>query len=1101
MSKTRVELHNHTHYSLMDGLNTPEEMVSVAKQFGMPALSITDHGTLSGHRAMQEACYEAGLKPILGVEAYISASDRFDRRPVTKREDNVSLYNHIILLAKNENGLKNLHNMSREAWTSGFYSKPRIDWELMDEYGDDLVILSGCMNGLISKAFERGDIDEAYATAKKYSDRFGDNFYIEVQPHNPADLNAFLLDVADKYNIAPVATTDCHFIRPELRWVEEAMLILSTSPRRAQGVNYHTTSDIKDIFERFREIYPERPISFEEIDVYLMNREEAEAGFEKQNITREDIFENTLKIAEEVSDYRFLKGEDLLPRVSADPDKDLRDLATIGLDKLGFGTDSVYRERLSHELDIIEKKNFSSYFIIVADMIDWAKKNNIFVGPGRGSAAGSLVCYALGITSIDPIKYDLLFSRFIDESRDDWPDIDMDFEKSRRGELKEYLGNKYGYVASISNFIYFKDKSVVRDAARVFAVPIEDVDRALKQVDTWEEFLTTSAKETVDFRTKYPEVTDLASHLRGRIRAVGMHAAGVVTSSVPIEDYAPFETRSDPNEKISGRIPAVAWDMEDCADVGLIKLDILGLSTLDVIHDCVDLIEERHGKKIDLDSLPLNDNKVFNTLSSGNTVGVFQADAGPYRSLLMEMKVDTFEDLVASNALVRPGARNTVGQQFIDRKHGRESVKVIHPMLEDVLKHTYGTIVYQEQVMQVAMMLGGLSGSEANKLRKIIGKKRDVKEFDAYRQHFIDGATQHITLEQAQDLWHDFEAHADYSFNRSHAVAYSTLSYWTAWLKVNYPLEFMTALFRNEDNTDKKVDIFIEMRRLGIKVKVPHINLSDARAKIEDGIVRLGLTDIKYISDKVFAKIDQHRPFDSYAEFRLVKSKKGSGISAQAENAMNVVGALKFNDNKLTGKESESYYEFLRIPKFAGKPLPKAVIDVLTNLEDFSEEGTYVVKGMVKDIKRGKSAKGKEWVRAEIIDETGSDGVFCDPSDVPETGQMYMMLVTWNRIMYKIPVDEVNESNQHPFIQFIFNKSKRPPVGAIEILAVETRFTQAKKMMATLVIANSKREMRRVFVFPAQYSSMAGKLKPGKILNVKLDKSRDGTLYIKEITK
>jgi DNA polymerase-3 subunit alpha len=403
--------------------------------------------------------------------------------------------------------------------------------------------------------------------------------------------------------------------------------------------------------------------------------------------------------------------------------------------------------------------------------------------------------------------------------------------------------------------------------------------------------------------------------------------------------------------------------------------------------------------------------------------------------------------------------------------------------------------------MQAAMLLGGLTGSEANKLRKIIGKKRDVKEFDAYKQKFIDGAQNHISLDQAKDLWHDFEAHADYSFNRSHAVAYSTLSYWTAWLKVNYPLEFMAALFRNEDNRDKKVDIFIEMRRLGIKVKVPHINISDARAKIEGDVIRLGLTDIKYISDKVFSNIDRHRPFVSYQHFREARTKKRSGITSQAENAMNVVGALHFNDNPLEGNESDNYYEFLRIPKFAGRPLPKAVIDVLTDLENFSEEGTYVIKGMVTETKRGKSAKGKEWVRAEVVDETGSDGLFCDPGDVPESGQMYMMLVTWNRIMYKIPVDEVNESNPHPFIQFIFNKSRRPSVGAVEILAVEVRFTQAKKMMATLVVANSKREMRRVFVFPAQYSSMAGKLKPGKILNVKLDKSRDGTLYIKEITK
>jgi DNA polymerase-3 subunit alpha len=1085
----------------MDGLNTPEEMVAVAKEFGMPALSITDHGTLSGHRSMQSACYEGGIKPILGVEAYISPSDRFDRRPITKREDNVSLYNHIILLAKNENGLKNLHNMSREAWTSGFYSKPRIDWELMDQYGDDIIILSGCMNGLIPKAFERGEIDEAKKIAKQYYDRFGNNFYIEVQPHNPPELNEFLLKLADKNGLKAVATTDCHFIRPELRWVEEAMLILSTSPKKAEGKNYDNTSHIEDVFERFREIYPDRPISFEEIDVYLMNREEAELGFEKQGIVREDIFENTLAIAEEIGEYRFLKGEDLLPAISVSADQELTNSVFRGLKEKGLDTNSEYVERAKVELEVIKNKKFSPYFLIVSDMINSARENDIFVGPGRGSSAGSLVCYALGITNIDPIKYNLLFFRFIDESRDDWPDIDVDFEKSRRSEIKEYLGQKYGYVASISNFIYFKDKGVVRDAARVYAVPIDEVNKALKQVDTWEEFLSTGAKETIDFRRKYPEVVELASQLRGRIRSVGMHAAGVVTSSLPIEDYAPFETRSDPSDKIVGRIPAVAWDMDECADVGLIKLDILGLSTLDVIHDNLKLIEKRHGIKLDLNSIPLDDKRVFAGLSRGETVGVFQADAGPYCNLLMDMGVSDFEDLVASNALVRPGARNTVGEAFIRRKQGKEEIDVLHPLVEDILSMTYGTIVYQEQVMQVATILGGLTNSEANKLRKIIGKKRDVKEFDVYKGKFISGASEYVGEDKAKDIWHDFEAHADYSFNRSHAVAYSMLSYWTMWLKINYPIEFMTALFRNEDDRDKKTDIFIEMRRLGIKVKVPHINTSAERAEIEGDAIRLGLTDIKFISDKVFRNIDKARPFDSYQAFMEIKSKKRSGITSQTMASMNAIGALKFDDNPLTGKEQDNYYEFLRIPKFAGKPLPKAVLDVLTNFEDFSEEETFVVKGMIKSIKRGRSEGRKEWVRAEVVDETGSDGLFCDPSDVPEVGQMYLMLVTWNRIMFKIPVDEVEESNKHPFIQFIFNKSSRPSVGAVEILAVENRFTRARKMMATLVVANSKREMRRVFVFPTQYSKMAGKLKVGNIINVKLDKSRDGTLFIKEITK
>lgn len=1093
MSKNRVELHSHTHYSLMDGLNTPEEMVSVAKSFGMPAISITDHGSLSGHRDLQVAAADAGIKPILGVEAYISPSDRFDRRPVTKREDNVSLYNHIILLAKNENGLKNLHNMSREAWVGGYYHKPRIDWDLLSELGDDIFLLSGCMNGLIPKAFERGEIDEAHRLAKQYVERFGENFLIEVQAHNPPELNAFLLEIADKYQIKPVATTDCHFTRPELRWVEEALLILSTSPKRVK--DYAATSEIKDTFERFRELYPERPISFEEIDVYLMNREELEGAFERQNITREDIYENTLWVAEQVGDYEFRKNEDLLPRTTDNPDGDLRDAVFAGLESLGLAQNPEYVERAKQELDVISKKRFSPYFLIVSDMVNYAKMNKIMVGPGRGSAAGSLVCYSLGITSVDPIKHNLLFFRFIDESRDDWPDIDTDFEKSRRGEIKEYIRNKYGHVASISNFIYFKDKGVVRDAARVYGVPMEDVNRALKQVDTWDDYLTTKAKECVNFRTKYPEVTELASQLRGRIRNVGLHAAGIVTSSVPIEDYAPFETRSDPSDKVSGRIPAVAWDMDQCADVGLIKLDVLGLTTLDVIRDCLNFIDV----DIDLDNLPLDDARVFSNFSQGNTVGVFQADATPYTSLLQEMGVDNFEDLVASNALVRPGARNTVGADFIRRKRGLEKVEFAHEILEPILSTTYGTIVYQEQVMQVATTLGGLSNSEANKLRKIIGKKRDASEFAQYRDKFIEGATRYITPEAASDIWHDFEAHADYSFNRSHAVAYSLLSYWTMWLKINYPLEFMTALLRNEVDRDKKPEIFIEMRRLGLKVRPPHINKSEASATIIDGAIRLGLTDIKYISDKVYAHISKHRPFGSFAEFRARQARKGSGISAQATEAMNAVGALEFRDNPTSGNERNNYYEYMRIPLFSGRDLPDSVKAVLTNVEDFVEEDTHIIKGMVRSFKRGRSAAGKEWVRVEIVDETGAMGSFCDPGDMPIAGQMYVMLITWNRIMKYIPVDEFDESNQETFVQFMYGKGPTPKPGQIQVLAVERRFTAKKQLMATIVAAKSDRSMQRVLIFPAAYGTYAGKIKEGKILNAVIKMSGDGTPFLKEI--
>lgn len=402
----------------MDGLNTPQEMVDVAKDFGMPALALTDHGSLAGHRALQEACKSSGVKPILGVEAYISPTDRFDRRAKGKRADGTQIYNHLILLAKDEAGLRNLNHMSREAWQSGFYSKPRIDWELLNEFGDGIIVLSGCMNGLIPKAFERGDEEEAVRLAKQYKERFEDDFYLEIQSHNPEELNRALIDLAVGHNINTVATTDCHFTRPELRWVEEALLILSTSPKQAKGVTYNDTKNVKDIFERLRMLYPERPISFEEIDVYLMSREEQEAAFASTLPEGEysRAIDATLEIADKIGDYDFVENRDFLPRISNNPDKTLRKKVKAGLVARGLFDKPEYKERAEEELATLSAKNFAPYFLIVEDIVRWARENNIMVGPGRGSAAGSLVCYALGITQVDPIEYNLLFFRFIDAS-------------------------------------------------------------------------------------------------------------------------------------------------------------------------------------------------------------------------------------------------------------------------------------------------------------------------------------------------------------------------------------------------------------------------------------------------------------------------------------------------------------------------------------------------------------------------------------------------------------------------------------------------------------------------------------------------------------
>ena len=581
----------------MDGLNTPKELLEAAQKAGQKALAITDHGTLSSHRDMQIAAKELGMKPILGLEAYISATDRFDKRAVSKREDNTSLYNHIILLAKDDLGLKNLQKLSQIAWTEGYYHKPRIDIDALFEFGDGIIVVSGCMNGLISKAIERGDNEKAREYVKMFKERFGKDFYIEVQAHNPESLNTSLLALADEFEVKPVATGDCHFAKKEERDLEELLLILSTKPTQNKDADYASGRAQSNIIDRFDHLYPNRPISFADINVYIQSYDEINMDFEKAGITRKDIYESSLEIVEKISEYDFHENLDLLPVPKKNALKTLKEMCETSLAEKGLDNET-YKERLQEELQVIADKNFASYFLVVGDMVSWAKTNEIMVGPGRGSAAGSLVCYLLGITEVDPIKYDLLFFRFINPERNDFPDIDTDFMDRRRGEVKEYLRKKFKHVASISTYQYFKDKGVVRDVARAFLVPLGEVNKALKGVESFEDYETNSSTE--EFRKKYPEVTKYASMLRGKIRGNGMHAAGVVVAKDDISKYVPIETRKDPNESVSGRIPVVAYDMDQTADLGLIKLDVLGLKTLSVIDDTLKTIEHINKKKINL---------------------------------------------------------------------------------------------------------------------------------------------------------------------------------------------------------------------------------------------------------------------------------------------------------------------------------------------------------------------------------------------------------------------------------------------------------------------------------------------------------------------
>ena len=1085
-------LHVHTHYSLMDGVATPEEYVAKAVENNMPAIAITDHGTLSGHRPMYRAAKEGGIKPILGVEGYITA-DRFDKRDKAERTTPLDLiYNHIVILAKNDQGLENLGKLNELAWNEGFYKKPRIDFEILEKYREGLIVTSACMSGLINKAIEVEDFAAAKAHLNWFSDRFGEDFYVEVMPHNVAGMNEALIELADEMGHKIVVTPDCHHATVDQKVIQEIMLINNTHAKLQKDVAYDKSKKYEDMMERLDYLYGhDRMMSFNKFDIHLLSGDEMKEAMHENGGFREDMFANTLEIADKVEEYTIHRNLNLLPVEHKDPDAQIRKQAHSWLKANNLDTNEEYAARMEEELSIIKEKKFASYFIVVQNMLNWAKKNDIMVGPGRGSSAGSLLCYALGITDIDPIKHGLLFFRFIDIDRDDWPDIDSDIQDSRREEVKDYLERQYKHVASIATFLQFKDKGVVRDVARCLNIPLSDVNRALKTVDTWEEFVT--SRNTAWFIQKYPEVVTYGDQLRGRIRGTGVHAAGVVTSKAPISKIAPMETRSVTGSQ--GRLPVVAVDMEEAADIGLIKIDALGLKTLTVINDTLNIIEDRTGKKPDLKSVDMEDKNIYNMLSDGHTKGVFQCEATPYTNLLVKMGVNKFDELVASNALVRPGAMNTIGKDYIERKQGKQGIVYASPIMKEFTEDTYGTILYQEQVMLACTELGGMTMGEANKVRKIIGKKKDAKEFDQFKELFIRNATGPLGGAAAEKMWHDFEAHAGYSFNKSHAVAYSTLSYWTAWLKYYYPLEFMFALLKNEKDKDARTEYLIEAKRMGIPLRLPHINDSGIDFKIEGKGIRFGLSAIKYISDTIAQRYIAARPFSSFEAVQEFTFTKGNGVNSRALEAMRSVGALTFSDNPRNDEEVRSnLYEYLNLPEF-NIQVPQHYQAYINSVDEFEEKGAFILMGVVRGIKRGKG-----WSRVEILDSTGSIGVFDEEETSIEPGRTYIILVGSNRIVTAVPVDQIRESKS-PLIRFLNYRQLPYSQDEYYVISFKPRVTKAGKRMASLVVADSGRELKSMVVFPSAFAMAYTRIEEGNAYKINYSISKDEDLVFQEVVE
>ena len=877
-SENFVHLHVHTEYSMLDGAAKISELVAEVARLEMPAIAMTDHGNVFGAFEFHKVAKSAGVKPIIGIEAYVAPESRFDKRRVKWAEggqDDVSgggAYTHMTLLAENNQGLSNLFKLSSLASLEGFYYKPRVDRELLSKYSKGIIATTGCAGGEIQTRLRMGGYKEAIKAASEYRDIFGpENFYLEIMDHSiEIEQRAFadLIKLGKELNLPQLATNDLHYTHHEDAAAHEVLLCIQSGS---------TMADPK----RFK---------FENSEFYLKSPAQMRKIFKDFK----QACDNTLLVAERC-ETTMREGENLLPQfpVPAGQSEDswLIKLANDGLAaKMGSNIPSEYQDRLNFELEVMIKMGFPGYFLVVADLCDHARNVGIRVGPGRGSAAGSLVSYSLGITGLDPIKFGLLFERFLNPERISMPDIDLDFDERRRSEMIQYATTKYGddRVAQIITYGTIKSKQAIKDSTRVLGYPYALGERLTKSLppSVMGKDISLSGVfnmdderygEASEFRNLYEsdpdskKIVDTALGIEGLKRQWGVHAAGVILSKEPLLDVIPIHRRDADGAIIT------QFDMGACEATGLLKMDFLGLRNLSVLDDCLINIEKNLGKKVVLESLPLSDKKTFELLSRGDTLGVFQLDSAPIRSLLRSMAPDSFEDIAAVIALYRPGPMGEDSHnKYADYKNGRKAPIGIHPELDmplnEILKDTYGLIVYQEQVLAIARKVAGFTLGRADLLRKAMGKK-DKKILDKEKVHFEDGMKANGFSEDAvEKLWQTLIPFSDYAFNRSHSAGYGLLSFWTAYLKANYPSEYMAALLTSvRDDKDKSALYLNECRRMGIKVLPPDVNESDSEYTPIGTDIRFGLTAIRNIGENVVASIIGNRKdkgrYESFGDF------------------------------------------------------------------------------------------------------------------------------------------------------------------------------------------------------------------------------------------
>ncbi len=847
-----THLHVHSHYSLLDGLAKIDQLLDACQELKMPSIALTDHGNMYGAVEFYQKAKKRGIRPIIGCEIYIAPHGMDQRRPNIDNKPH-----HLVILVKSKEGYRNLVQLTTKAHLEGFYYKPRVDKELLRKHSAGLIASSACLSGEIPKAVINGRAEEAAKLALEYQDIFGaGNFYLELQHHPGLEhqelVNQTLIRISRQHKIPLIATNDVHYVKPEDAEAQDVLVGIQTDKR---------------LSDETRQTMRNNDFSLRPIEQMVKDFKEVP-----------EAISNTQKIVEKCN-FEFELDKIQLPYFKVpngqEPNEYLKKLCQAGLEEHQFETPlQQVLERLDYELGVINKTGFASYFLIVADFVNWAKSKNIVVGPGRGSAAGSLVAYLLKITDIDPLKYNLLFERFLNPERISMPDIDLDFADNRREEVINYVRKKYGqnHVAQIITFGTMAARAAVRDVGRVLDYSYNFCDQIAKMIP-FGSTLDKAVYQSPELHSAYESdentkrLIDMAMKLEGVARHASTHAAGVVITKQDINHSVPCQHPTQDDQTV-----VTQYEMHAVEDLGLLKMDFLGLRTLTVIQNTLNQIKEQTGQEIDLANLPLDDRRTFQLFRTANTTGVFQLESGGMKKNLKELRPNQFEDIIAMVALYRPGPMEFI-PEFIARKHGYKKVKYLHPLLKPILENTYGVMVYQEQLMRMARELAGFTPSEADVLRKAVGKKIK-KLLDEQKEKMIDGMTNNqIEPRIASQIWHMVEPFAQYGFNAAHATCYALIGYQTAYLKSHYPTEFMAALMTSEQNDIERIAFLVdECRQMKIKVLPPNVNQSDQDfSKAANAIIHFGLNAIKNVGRQVVESIVQERKqngsFKSVADF------------------------------------------------------------------------------------------------------------------------------------------------------------------------------------------------------------------------------------------